>query len=109
MLQKGLSRSAKRYHKVCFESNEYACLQLAGNYYTGIMMPQDFEKARLYFTQACTLKDNSGLGCYYLSQMYYGGNGVKKSRKKAEAYARKACSLGHREACYVVKTYFSKK
>ena len=82
----------------CKDANE--CFRIAGMYYVGQGVSQDYQKSALLYRKACD--GGSALGCGLLGFQYYSGQGVVQDNVKAAEFNVIACGSGFSIGCYVL-------
>ena len=82
------------------EKKKYApgCAYLGDMYWEGIGVPQDDNKSKALYEEACSAKDT--YGCYRKGVLYLEGRGgVEKNYKKAQSLFEQGCTDNHAQAC----------
>ena len=89
-----------KYEQACRLQDSWACNKL-GNLYrnrTYWQIPQDYQKAKKYYTQACD--NNYSSACVGIGLMYEREEGGDANQTVALQYYKKACKLKNAWGCY---------
>ncbi len=100
-------KASKIFKKACEQGSSKGCLELGKMYYDGTGVIQNYDKAKEYYIESCTLDEST---CLILGQMYYNGNGIEHNTKKAVENYLKSCEADNYSACYALGiVYFDGK
>lgn len=93
-------KSAARYLKAARQGESVAQFSVAGLYYLGHGVAQNYEAAASWYRKSA--EQGSALAQTNLGTMYYEGRGVPQNYAEALSWYRKAADQGHPAAQYIV-------
>lgn len=100
LTDKQFERLRNGYLKLVGTGDAHAMMVIGLMYYEGVNMPQDYTKARAWFTRAADAGDIWALN--YLGYCHYYGREIPKDDAKAWYYFSKAASLGNHCGMYKI-------
>ena len=94
-------RAAKLLESACVGGHSNACFQLGWNYEMGRTVARNYERAAVFYQQACDAeRDSMGMmGCHFLAAAYDKGRGVKEDAAHAAQLYDRACVGGNGSGC----------